>query len=102
MSELKHTPGPWIADRYDVRQSGSTGSRMVAAICYTGPLHTPASEYPKSCRLQDEANARLIASAPEMLAALEMALDQSWNGPIPDSVREKCAAVISKAKGAKL
>jgi hypothetical protein len=48
--------------------------------------------------LQDEANARLIAAAPEMLAALEMALDQSWNGPLPDSVREKCAAVISKAK----
>jgi hypothetical protein len=71
MSDLKHTPGPWIADRYDVRQSGSTGSRMVAAICYTGPHHTPASEYPKSCRLQDEANARLIAAAPELLEALE-------------------------------
>jgi hypothetical protein len=71
MNEIKPTPGPWVADGYDVRQSGSNGSRMVAAICYTGPLHTPASEYPKSCRLQDEANARLIAAAPDLLEALE-------------------------------
>jgi hypothetical protein len=95
MSDTKHTSGPWEAQGYDVRQDGSNGTRF---ICYTGPHHTPANEYPKSCQLQDEANARLIAAAPEMLAALEMALDQSWNGPLPDSVREKCAAVISKAK----
>jgi hypothetical protein len=44
---------------------------MVADVCYTGPHHTPPDEYPKSCRIVDEANARLIAAAPELLEALE-------------------------------
>jgi hypothetical protein len=35
----------------------------------------------------------------ELRAALELALDQSWNGPLSDGVREKCAAAISRAKG---
>jgi len=42
---------------------------------------------------------RLERERDDMLAALELALDQSWNGPLPDGVREKCAAAISKAKG---
>jgi hypothetical protein len=50
-----HTPGPWEADGYDVRQRGGR------YIGYFGPHHTPAHEYPKSCRLEDEANARLCA-----------------------------------------
>ena len=57
------TPGPWIADGYDVRQ---THGRMIA---YCGPHHTPADEYPLSCRLQDEANAQWVAAAPAALAA---------------------------------
>jgi hypothetical protein len=66
-----YTPGPWKADGYHVRQSGQRGTRMIADVCYTGPHHTPPNEYPKSCRIADEANARLIAAAPEMLEALE-------------------------------
>ena len=65
------TPGPWKSDGYHVRQSGQRGTRMIADVCYTGPHHTPPDEYPKSCKLADEANARLIAAAPEMLEALE-------------------------------
>lgn len=65
----KHTQGPWKADGYSIRQA-SAGTRHVAEIAYTGPHHTPPEEYPKSCRLQDEANARLIAAAPRLLSAL--------------------------------
>jgi hypothetical protein len=54
----KHTPGPWEVRQADIYQ---VGGRHIA---YTGPHHTPDSEYPKSCKLVDEANARLIASAP--------------------------------------
>lgn len=43
---------------------------MIADVCYTGPHHTPPEEYPKSCRLVDEANARLIAAAPDLLQAM--------------------------------
>lgn len=67
---MTHTPGPWTSDGYHVRQSGLSGTRMIADVCYTGPHHTPPEEYPKSCRLADEANAQLIAAAPELLDAL--------------------------------
>ena len=67
----KHTPGPWKADGYHVRQSGQLGSRAIADVAYTGPHHTTPDEYPKSCRIVDEANARLIAGGPELLEALQ-------------------------------
>ena len=57
------TPGPWIADGYDLRQKNG---RMIA---YFGPHHTPADEYPLSCRLQDEANCQWVANARNELAA---------------------------------
>ena len=57
------TPDPWIADGYDLRQKNG---RMIA---YFGPHHTPADEYPLSCRLQDEANCQWVANARNELAA---------------------------------
>lgn len=59
------TPGPWVADGYDVRQKHG---RMIA---YFGPHHTPADEYPLACRLQDEANAQWVAALPAALAAAQ-------------------------------
>lgn len=53
----KRTQGTWCADGYDVRQGA--GGRMIA---YAGPHHTPASEYPLSCKLADERNAAFIAT----------------------------------------
>ena len=93
----KHTQGPWKADGYSIRQS-STGTRHVAEIAYTGPHHTPPEEYPKSCRLQDEANARLIAAAPELLEALQGMLDGYDDDYTHDEPPCKAArAVIAKA-----
>jgi len=80
---------------------------MIADICYTGPHHTPPDEYPESCRLIDEDNARLIAAAPELLEALEETLAEMeslmksketiYQGGINISNRAKAA--IAKAKG---
>jgi hypothetical protein len=97
MSDPKHTPGPWKAEGYHVRQSGQRGTRMIADVCYTGPRHTPPDEYPKSCRIADEANARLIAAAPELIAMLEEILA---DGGFRHLGRVNlCRAVIAKAKG---
>ena len=96
------TPGPWKADGYHVRQMGQNGTRAIADVCYTGPHHTPPDEYPESCRLVDEANACLIAAAPELLEALICCLDQSWNGPLPDNWRGIGATAIAKATGKEL
>ena len=59
------TPPPWIAEGYDLRQKHG---RMIA---YFGPHHTPADEYPMSCRLQDEANCQWVAALPAALAAAQ-------------------------------
>lgn len=69
----KHTPGPWEIDGEYVQQADQTG----VAICdvmnmdeggdkgwYRGPV--------------TQANARLIAAAPELLEALEEAVDLAW------------------------
>jgi DNA repair exonuclease SbcCD ATPase subunit len=40
-------------------------------IAYFGPHHTPADEYPMSCRLQDEANCQWVAALPAALAAAQ-------------------------------
>lgn len=89
------TPGPWKADGYTVRQSGQRGTRMIADVCYTGPHHTPPDEYPKICRIADEANARLIAAAPDLLAALQNL--ENDDGSIPAHAWNLCQAAISKA-----
>lgn len=72
--QTKHTPGPWRAEQ--VRMGGPSNPYLawsvqgkggcVAEIRYTG-IH------PKNQIGEDEANARLIAAAPDLLAALEMA-----------------------------
>lgn len=78
MSADKHTPGPWKADGYHVRQSGQRGTRMIADVCYTGPHHTPPEEYPASCRIVDIANANLIAAAPDLLSVCQALLVRAY------------------------
>ena len=64
----KHTPGPWVVD------SGN------GTACYIRPAdHEPGvmavAQVCKRGWSEKQANARLIAAAPEMLAALKDALD---------------------------
>ena len=71
---LLATKGPWKAEGYDVKQPN--GGRCIA---YFGPHHTPPSEYPKSCKTEDERNGAFIASAragyPAMLQGMKVAIN---------------------------
>lgn len=75
----KHTPGPWIHDPIDYRKSEvpylRAGDKILAIFCLSDGK-TPAVQ------LQDEseANAKLIAAAPELLEAVEVALWDLENG----------------------
>ena len=93
----KHTLGPWKHDEvnrfYWKVSVAKKGGAYV--ICEVGPIEG-----------QTEANARLIAAAPEMLEALQMALDDSEvmnpDGsarPISNYVFERMRAAIAKATG---
>jgi len=78
-----HTPGPWAL---------AIGPHRIE-------VHTtPALAYAFS--LSDEANARLIAAAPELLAALEaLCEDKYLADPINADRMRAARAAIAKARG---
>lgn len=59
----KHTPGPWEADHSDIWSR--SGKKFIAATMEDGEAFKGVS------LAEAEANARLIAAAPELLAALK-------------------------------
>lgn len=92
------TPGPWIVRCNDIVYSiGDNGGRFIADCERTDKSKRPAPP----CE-EDQANAYLIAAAPELLAALEalisMTADDS-DAPDRVSVFRQSAAAIAKAKG---
>lgn len=102
MTKAKNTPGPWI-----VKQT-SSGNPFVYEGA-TGKTVAGVALVKKDCdREESEANARLIAAAPELLAALERTADvlEYYNenkGPTRDSALCDLFAIaraaIAKARG---
>lgn len=102
----KHIAGPWFA-RHVTIQNGKGGSQRWHILA-------GKDRSIQVCSLlgwdeDDEANARLIAAAPELLEALKNLLesygayvdiDEVTNADIVEPVREARAA-IAKAKGSK-
>lgn len=102
-----HTPGPWVRDTAsgfgcDVR---AENGRKVAATwgINNGDPYRPA--YRAEC----DANARLIAAAPELLEVLEdltshmtcfLALNQHEPGGEFEQWAERALAAVAKARGA--
>lgn len=67
MSESKHTPGPWEARTFLVLGGADLRDR----ICHVG---TSTSLGPSRSQ-ESEANARLIAAAPELFEAASLAME---------------------------
>ena len=89
----KHTPGPWFAKRaggvgYFEWYVGRDGENYPIAEDITDPV----------TRDQSEANAHLIAAAPELLGALKMMLEGGLEGPTSQAI-ETALATIAKAEG---
>ena len=88
MNPLNHTPGPWafsLNHSGDYQLRGSNGHLVFQVSTGTIP---------------DNSDARLIASAPELLRALEWIVDdweKATGRTLPDDHPTKAA--ISKAKG---
>ena len=96
MIETLHPPGPWGVEQTScsnwigrLRPDGTKVDHIVA--------HTDRDSLRSDVLVRNDANARLIAAAPEMLAALKMVLQF---GRIDDSVSrmEHVASVIAKAE----
>ena len=101
MSEHKHTPGPWTLGKgkYRVRTEDGT----LVAECYTTGNYM---RYPRD-KVEQNANAHLIAAAPDLLEALiearetiqkidDATLDCGGSWQFDD---EKIDVAIAKAKG---
>ena len=105
MTQDKHTPGPWVVakDRNKVRRifAGDSGPQVATASIFANwmPVERSAEAHAVA-----DANARLIAAAPELLEALVM-LRSEYNlfvGPddeIADTVNDIVRAAITKATG---
>jgi len=86
----KHTPGPWRYEEF--------GPNVIIKATKNPMLSVVHSLYHES-REQMEANADLIAAAPELLEALEaLVLDESKEY-IPTRLWDAARAAIAKAKG---
>lgn len=107
-NEVKHTQGPWRYRGWPskwiyVNTDSIFNSGLIATVDTHGTRDYSIDE--KSAALEAEANAHLIASAPDLLAACKM-LVESLNEKSPEPVIvfaciEKARAAISKAEGGK-
>jgi len=104
--KLKHTPGPWKTPGHDIPNVHVYGSgRFPAIVAYCPALVNAGG----AGTAPDErvANAKLIASAPDLLAALELLLtraDSIDQSATHDGLQNIAAIVgaryaIAKAKG---
>ena len=104
MTNAKHTPGPWAVDENDHQWiTADCDGLIVAEIPYG-----EGEETDRHHEIND-ANARLIAAAPELLEALRdmVRINQNKEGYFrghshaeSGSVYEQARAAIAKAEGA--
>lgn len=79
MGEIKHTPGPWECHPDDLAEG----------LYWVLPEATTVAE--------DEANARLIAAAPEMKEALEAIRDLGSDGEHSGDRHARCRDIARRA-----
>lgn len=98
MKDFKGTPGPWVASKTDrsigpVSRDDDQSYGMILPVAWV--------EFDGNDAYQ-QANANLIAAAPDLFEALQAMLSkaykQNWNDQYPDEV-SKAQAAISKALG---
>lgn len=120
MSETKHTPGPWAyrPQKYDdwgYVRGPEQGDGFQPFICQAKDMRAMDDDVLNEHRRNGtdpwEANARLIAAAPDLLEALEEIRDLLWSRPdISDRLRplmgfaeeatnQKAARALAKARG---
>jgi len=87
-ARTQHTPGPWQVNDNTLGEFSilnSRGDMRVATVAFG--------------QVADTANARLIASAPDLLAVLEQVRDFWAGGDAPEALENAIHAAIARAKG---
>ena len=111
MTKLQHTPGPWhVGSEHEIKPhpNGDLGEFEYRYNTTGWPYFVGVNEqrigrtdYHTACSVQSEADARLIAAAPELLSACEKVLGVLNHGtPNPHSEHiDRIRAAIAKATG---
>ena len=107
MSTLKHTPGPWCPHIASEYYPGIDAQNNGISIVIVGDIHDQQDDGGVRGRTAEEAeaNAHLIAAAPELLEALQTLNLVIGLTPIAgnkDALQEACdiaRAAIAKAEG---
>lgn len=98
----KHSPGPWEVDERFTKESGRHAQYRIFAANLVCTLEVPIGFYRSPA--ESEANARLIAAAPELLAALQAlyTAEEEYGDPTNAAINEawlKARAAIARATG---
>lgn len=88
MPNAQHTPGPWHFDRHGYALYVNSGNTLVAALSMDGK-HLETSE----------ANARLIAAAPNLLEVLRQIISDGLHCDVVPHLQRKARAAIRQATG---
>jgi len=89
--KAKHTPGPWIVAEDQV---GDDDGNVIADVTLYNEWNTPEGIVTKE--MPWEANARLIAAAPEMLELLEALV--SYDGLASTRAKRRAYQLIQELK----
>lgn len=106
MSTSLHTPGPWELQLLEKGRKGYEGWNSYCVRDGKTNVHIASvGQVDRYFEKHNEANARLIAAAPELLAALEALKEWgcTYTGPLqpnsPHALLIAAHAAIAKAKG---
>ena len=88
------TPAPWVNDTFIVKSlyKGKIGTYGGIVLCQTGLWDVRAPE-------EAEANARLIAAAPDLLTAVQAVIEDSESRVLSLDAIELCLSAFDKAMG---
>jgi hypothetical protein len=95
-----HTPGPWIADENGVILGGLNGLTSIGETYCKAWERTPEHPMREAMLQEAQANARLIAAAPDLLEACKTFLGL-WPADRPYHPDVKIAAEMARAAIAK-
>lgn len=87
---MNHTPGPWVASEMRVFRGDIDGNTYIAG--------TAPADYSGGDTSEAKANARLIAAAPDLLAALEAVIANGHESAPGLGAYLNARAAIAKAK----
>jgi histidinol-phosphate/aromatic aminotransferase/cobyric acid decarboxylase-like protein len=91
---MKHTPGPWAVGTFS-----NDEVRDASAIYSFGRIRPIVYDISGATLEEADANANLIAAAPDLLAALKRATALLARYPKHDDAWRDCRAAIAKAEG---